>query len=103
MTASVTHHRATGGFGFGVTALCGAGGSGLKATTRPKYVTCPACRGKDQAIKAAARERLFGTAGPPSPKGISPAEGARVSAGSTARSATAPGIAGRVGSQRHRG
>jgi hypothetical protein len=57
MTPAVTHHRATGSFGFGVTALCGASGSGLKATTRPKYVSCPACQVKDKAIKAAARER----------------------------------------------
>ena len=56
-TKPILHRRGSGSFGFSAAALCGEKGDKVKMTSNPKWVTCPKCRARIEAQRAAARER----------------------------------------------
>ena len=51
------HRRGSGSFGFSALPICGEKGDKVKMTSNPKWVTCPKCRERIDAQRAAAKER----------------------------------------------
>jgi len=56
--AGVLHRRGSGNYKFSIhTSLCGEKGENVRMTSVPRWVTCPKCRDKIAAQRAAAKER----------------------------------------------